>query len=57
MVLTAQSGRASARTSSRRCARREAGVDPDNPFAGLEVVAVLQTVEVTAGEPVTVTFP
>jgi hypothetical protein len=31
-------------------------VDPDNPFAGLEVVAVLQTVEVT-GEPVTVTFP
>jgi len=32
-------------------------VDPDNPFAGLEVVAVLQTVEVTAGEPVTVTFP
>ena len=32
-------------------------VDPDNPFAGLEVVEVLQTVEVTAGEPVTVTFP
>lgn len=32
-------------------------VDPDNPFAGLEVVEVLQTVELTAGEPVTVTFP
>ena len=32
-------------------------MDPDTPFAGLEGVAVLQTVEVTAGEPVTVTFP
>lgn len=32
-------------------------VDPDNPFAGIEVVEVLETVEVTAGEPVTVTFP
>lgn len=32
-------------------------VDPDNPSAGIEVVETLDTVEVAAGEPTTVTFP
>lgn len=32
-------------------------VDPEDPFAGIEVVEVLETVEVSAGTPVTVTFP
>jgi hypothetical protein len=32
-------------------------VDPEDPFAGIEVVEVLETVEVAADDPVTVTFP
>ena len=31
--------------------------DPENPFAGIEVVEVLETVELTSDGPVTVTFP
>lgn len=32
-------------------------VEPDNPFAELEVVEVIETVEVSADAPVTVTLP